>query len=140
MKKFNFKIRGNSFETSVLSFEENIVEIQINGTNYTVEIDKTISVSKTPKLMRSAVHTAPGEGFINMKPTNVSTLKSPLPGTIFRINVKVGDKVKLGDVLLILEAMKMENNIMSEKAGTVKSILVKEGAAVMQDAPLIEFE
>jgi biotin carboxyl carrier protein len=63
-----------------------------------------------------------------------------LPGTIFRINVKVGDKVKLGDVLLILEAMKMENNIMSEKAGTVKSILVKEGAAVMQDAPLIEFE
>ncbi len=62
---------------------------------------------------------------------------APMPGTINRINVKIGDAVKQGDVLLVLEAMKMENDITAPQDGTVSSIEVNQGATVATDAVLI---
>ena len=69
-----------------------------------------------------------------------NALKAPLPGTIIEVKVKVGDAVNAGDTLVVLEAMKMANNLESEKAGTVKAVLVKEGDSVMEDTPLVVVE
>jgi len=140
MKKFKFKIRGNTFNTAVKKVENNIIEMEVNGTAYKVEIETQQAVSKTPKLVRTKVKNKPGEGVIEKKSAIGSIVAAPLPGTIFKINVKEGDEVEAGDVLLIMEAMKMENNIMAEKSGTVKSINIKEGDTVLQDAKLIELQ
>ena len=64
-------------------------------------------------------------------------VKAPLPGTINAINVKVGDTVAVGDVVIVLEAMKMQNNIEAESAGTVTSILVNPGDSVMEGAVML---
>jgi len=74
---------------------------------------------------------------------NVNTagaVKAPLPGVITEIKVAVGDEVKAGDTLLVLEAMKMANNIEAEKDGKVTAICVKPGENVMEDAPLVVVE
>ncbi len=65
------------------------------------------------------------------------TVKSPMPGNILKINVTQGQSVREGDVLIILEAMKMENEVVSTKAGTVAQILVSKGAVVETDTPLV---
>ena len=67
-------------------------------------------------------------------------LRSPLPGTIVDIPAKVGQEVKEGDTLVVLEAMKMNNNLTAERNGKVKAILVEEGDAVKENTPLVTFE
>lgn len=74
------------------------------------------------------------------EPITGKTVKAPMPGCILRFTVKPGDTVTKGQTVVILEAMKMENSIASEYAGTVKRLLVKEGANVAADAPMIEIE
>lgn len=75
-----------------------------------------------------------------VKPITGKTVEAPLPGRIIDICVKVGDKVKIGQTVAILEAMKMENNIPTDYAGTVKQILVEVGEAVPSNAILVEVE
>ena len=70
----------------------------------------------------------------------LSKVDAPLPGTIFKLNVKEGDSVKKGQTILILEAMKMENNILAEKDGVINKIHVAEGDAVLQGDILVEIE
>lgn len=138
MKKFKFKIRGNKYEAVVKSFEKNIVDIDINGTNYKVELEQEIVKPKTPKLVRERVQTSKEDAKIKSKVGKL--VKAPLPGTIFKLNVKIGDEVAAGETLLIMEAMKMENNIQSQVDGRVKSIMIKEGDAVLQDDILLELD
>jgi len=139
MKKYKFSIRGTNYAVDVLKAEGNMVEIEVNGTTYKVELEKTIEAKKTPKLMRSAM---PAPQSKDKKiPKSLSSLiavKAPLPGIIIKILVREGDEVKEGDTLMIMEAMKMENNILSEKNGIVKSIKINEGDNVLQDDVLIE--
>ena len=66
-----------------------------------------------------------------------TVVKSPMPGNVLKINVTAGQKVNEGDVLLILEAMKMENEVVSTKTGTVAQIVVDKGAVVETDSPLV---
>ena len=66
-----------------------------------------------------------------------TVVKSPMPGNVLKINVTAGQKVNEGDVLLILEAMKMENEVVSTKTGTVAQIVVEKGAVVETDSPLV---
>jgi biotin carboxyl carrier protein len=140
MKKFDFTIKGNKYEVVVKDFEDNNAKIEVNGTSYEVEIHREVKATKTPRLQREAVVSKPGEGTIAKKSAGGYTVKAPLPGSIFKLNVAVGDTIKKGDVLLIMEAMKMENNIMSEKDGVVKNIKVAVGDAVLQDDVLMEIE
>ena len=69
-----------------------------------------------------------------------NALKAPLPGVVTEIRVSVGDAVKKGDVVVVLEAMKMANNLEAEKDGTVTAVCVQQGASVMEDTPLVVIE
>ena len=139
MKKFEFTINGNKYEVNLKDVEDNIAQIEVNGTAYSVEIHREIKKNKTPRLVRPEVRNKPGEGKIVKKDTTGGfQVLAPLPGSIFKMFVKEGDVVKKGDVLLVMEAMKMENNVMSEKDGTVNSIRVNVGDTVLQNDVLFE--
>jgi biotin carboxyl carrier protein len=77
---------------------------------------------------------------LKLKAKSGILVKAPLPGTVVKINVKVGDDVNTGDTLLIMEAMKMENNIQCETGGKIKSIMITEGENVLQGDILLEIE
>ncbi|MEI6576247.1 MAG: biotin/lipoyl-containing protein [Bacteroidota bacterium] len=138
MKKFKFTIQGNPYDVEILSIEDNQAEVLVNGTVLTVDVDKTLLQSKTPKLVRTpafpSTDSSPSVAKTNppggRKGSGV--VKSPLPGTIIALNVAAGDAIKIGQKLLVLEAMKMENNINSDKEGTVSEINVKKGDTVME--------
>ncbi len=139
MKKYKFEIRGNKYEAEILKTEGKKFEIEVNGTKYEIEYENEIEMTKTPQLVRSQVPPPmTREKKIQKKLNTLIKIKSPLPGIITKILVKEGDKVNPGDVLLTMEAMKMENNIECEKGGTVKSIKIKEGDNVLQEDILIE--
>ena len=76
----------------------------------------------------------------NVQGDGVSNLFSPMPGKVIKVNVKAGDKVKRGKVLLVVEAMKMENNIVAENAAVVEKVVVKEGDMVDTDTQLVFLE
>ena len=136
MKKFKFTINGNEYEVEIQDFEDNVASMEVNGTPYKVDVHKEVQVSKTPKLVRKAVPTTQPK--IEKHSAGVSLVKAPLPGNILEISIKEGDAVKKGDKLMIMEAMKMENNVLAEKDGTVSSIKVAVGGAVLQGDVLIE--
>lgn len=144
MKKFKFVIHGNPYEVDVVNIEDNVAEIEVNGTSYKVEIDKKVQTPKTPKLVRSFASpstegTASAAKTANpTAPKGVGNIKAPLPGTILNVYVREGDAVKVGDKLLLLEAMKMENNINSDKEGKIVSIKVRAGDSVLEGDILIQ--
>ncbi len=141
MKKYKFKIRGNDFDVHIKEIEGNVATLEVNGTVYDVEMDKEIKTSKTPQLIRKPVEKKPGEGYITKtQSSGLYKVTAPLPGTIFKINVQVGDTVTENQSLMIMEAMKMENQILTQKGGIVKSIKVSVGDTVMQEDVLIEIE
>ena len=144
MKKFKFTINGNQYEVDILNVEDNIAEVEVNGTKYQVEIEKKVQTIKTPRLVRSTV--APSTDIVKSqqktsspsREKGVGHVRSPLPGTILNIHIKEGDVVKIGDKLLTLEAMKMENNVNADKEGKIISIKVKPGDSVLEGDLLVE--
>ena len=136
MKKFKFVIDGHKYEVSVNEIENNVAELEVNGTPFTVEIEKEEKVTTRPVAKPAAATSAPAAAPAT---GSVKFIASPLPGSIVRVLVEAGQSVKKGDVLLTMESMKMENNISAEADGIVKSILVTPGQNVMQDDKLIEF-
>jgi biotin carboxyl carrier protein len=143
MKKFKFTINGNQYNTEIISVDDNIAEIEINGTTFKVEVDKDIKPVKTPKLVRSVAvpstdsHPSVAKTSSPAEPKGAGSIKSPLPGVILDVFVKEGDIVKMGQKLLMLEAMKMENNIEADKPGKVVSIMKGKGDSVMEGDVLI---
>lgn len=141
MKEFKFTISGNEYEVEIKKLEGGIGKIEVNGTLYEVELHKKDEkTSKTPILMRTPISTSKGAHKIKKSKGGLYKVMAPLPGNILQFFVKEEDEVKKGDKLLLYEAMKMENTIVSEKAGRVKSIKVKPGDTVLQDDLLIELE
>ena len=143
MKIFKYKINGSPYRVVVQNSDQESVELEVNGTPFVVEIEhknkkpvpsiqsqaapsssQTIETTR-PTVTRSAV--AAGSVVVN----------SPLPGVVLDIKVKVGDAVKKGDTIMVLEAMKMENNIQASSDGTVSKISVEKGASVLEGAELI---
>ncbi len=138
MKKFKFKIDGSEYEVSVKEIEQNVAEIEVNGTPFTVEIEKQ------EKTAGSTMNRKPA-GKVNpiaapLRSTIASAIKAPLPGSILKVLVTAGQSVKRGDLLLTMESMKMENNILAEHDGTIKSIHAQTGQTVMQGDILIDFD
>ena len=139
MKKYKFTIRGNDYHVHLKDIEDNVAELDVNGTIYEVEIHGEVKTTKTPTLIRKPVEKMPGEGQIKKSASGgKQKVTAPLPGTILKINVTVGDVVSEGQNVMIMEAMKMENNIQTTKGGEVTSIKVNVGDSVLQDDVLIE--
>lgn len=139
MKNFKFRIHDNNYKVRIMSHEGNMINLEVNGTSYSVKMKEDIVISKTPTLVRAASQ-RPAEP-LKVNPSSQKTkILSPLPGSIFSINIKVGDTIKEGDSMLILEAMKMENDITAEKSGVISAIHVTVGQQVLQNDLLIELE
>jgi glutaconyl-CoA/methylmalonyl-CoA decarboxylase subunit gamma len=145
MKQYKFSINGNHYEVDIRDFNNNIAELEVNGTHFRVEVEYQSTVSKTPKMTRPAGR--PAAPAMPQTPVAASAavaggpatpVISPLPGTILKISVKPGDQVQKGDKLFVMEAMKMENNIQADIDGTVRSIKVAVGDNVLQGAVIME--
>lgn len=140
MKEFKYTINGNSYIVEILKEDGAEVDLTVNGIPYTVEVEEEI-IEQPKKITRpAAAPTKPtGEPVLGAKKpiSNAGSVKAPLPGVILEVCVKVGDVVKVGDKVLLLEAMKMENTIASDLAGKVLEIKVEAGTTVLEGADLV---
>ena len=139
MNKFKITIDGKDYEVIVNETEHNMATVDVNGTSYQVHYENE-SATLPPVSHKPASHAASAPAQVSApQPAKggASSIKAPLPGTITTINVKVGDQVKRGDVLIVMEAMKMENNINAECDGTVTAVHVNKGDSVREGAMLV---
>ena len=150
MNKYQYKVQGVDYDVEIEEVEGNIAKVNVNGIRFDVEMKQPINPASTLKKVHvqapkpvsrpsvapaAAAAAAPAP---QAAPAGAgSPVKAPLPGTITELKVNIGDTVKVGDVVLVLEAMKMQNNIESEYEGTVTSINAKHGETVMEGAVLM---
>lgn len=121
MKRFNVTVNGVSYDVTV---EE-------------ITSDATVSAPASAPVAPKAVPAAPKAAPVQNGTAGAIKVKAPMPGTIMKVNVSVGDTVKKGDVLCVLEAMKMENDISAPSDGTVASVSVQKGASVQSEEVII---
>ena len=146
MKEFNYKINGTPYRVVVTKSDSDFVELEVNGTPFTVELSqkkkKTLSGIKRPSSTSSPIPQSTSTPLVTRPSgsTDKSALHSPLPGVILELRCKVGETVKKGQTLMILEAMKMENNILANKNGTISEVLVQKGDSVLEGADLVVIE
>ena len=142
MKEYKYTINGNKYEVIVGDIKDNIATLTVNGEEYTVEMEKQAEPEKKKPVIKAASASA-GDEFPAANKASVNkanAVKAPLPGVITDILVAEGDEVKAGDTVIVLEAMKMANNLAAEKDGKVTAICVKVGESVMEDDALIVIE
>jgi glutaconyl-CoA/methylmalonyl-CoA decarboxylase subunit gamma len=145
MNKYQYKVKGVDYDVEIEEVEGNVAKVNVNGIPFEVELKEPIKASNihTPHVVKPAPAAAPAPQAAPAprreanKATGGTPMKAPLPGTITSVNVKPGDTVNEGDTIVVLEAMKMQNNIESEKSGTVKDVLVKQGDSVLEGDTLI---
>ena len=143
MKTYKYTINGNKYEVAIGDIVENIATVNVNGEEFKVEMEPEAEPEKKKVVVKTGAASEPSQPAYADSGVAVNTanaLKAPLPGVITEIKVAVGDSVQVGDVVIVLEAMKMANNLEAEKAGKVTAILVSQGASVMEDTPLIVIE
>ena len=125
-------------------------KVTLNGRTYEVEVEagKAMLLDEYEAIAPAPVAAAPAAAPAAAAPAAAApaapvvtgageTVSAPMPGNILKVNVKAGDAVKAGTVLVVLEAMKMENEIMAPKDGTVTQVLVSKGSTVDTGAPLV---
>ena len=157
MKKYQYKVQGVDYEVEIAEVEGKIARVNVNGIPFEIEMQKPINAAKHPALAATRQRVepmaeapaapaapatpaaaAPQPAAASQQPVAGGTaVKAPLPGTIIDIKVSIGQQVNVGDTVIVLEAMKMQNNIEAESAGTVKAINVTKGDSVMEGAVLL---
>lgn len=146
MRNYKFTINGNNYDIVVNSIENNQAQIELNGTPITVDLNQEVKITKTPILTRKEIVNKEGDKREKFIPVNqdakpsAKTIKSPLPGNVVKVLVKEGDVFKTDDVIMVLESMKMENNILAERSGTIVKVHINAGQSILQDAPLFDIE
>lgn len=138
MRKFKFTIHGNQYAVDIHGIEDDIAHLEVNGTAYDVEIQQRAKPSKTPTIVRSEIR-EPIRPVIEKKDGgSPHPVPAPLPGIIQVLQVEKGTIVEKGQLLLVMEAMKMENKVLSDRSGVVETIHVKPGDTVLQGDILLE--
>jgi len=140
MKKYNLTINRKNYNVEVINFDGKKASVSVNGKPYGVDVafESNEAVVAVPKstVPKSVVHSAPVS-----KPAEVSVsgfcVRAPMPGLILKILVKTGDSVSAGQKVMSMEAMKMENDLNTSVAGTIKDMKVKEGDNVREGDVLI---
>ena len=153
--KYQYTVKGVDYEVEIQDIEGNIANVTVNGIPFEVEMKQPVKAGKQKvKLSEERRAEESEERRVKSEESNSSSASAastssaptaaagkpvvaPLPGTINEIKVKVGDKVNAGDTVVILEAMKMQNNIEAETSGTITSINVNKGDAVMEGDTLV---
>lgn len=161
MGKYNFRINGHDYQVDVNSVEGGIADVTVNGTDYKVELadavpapaqqtarpasqaTSTAAPAVTPQATAPAAQTAQTTAQAAQTATASApqgkgeVVTAPLPGVILDIKVKVGDAVKAGQTVAVLEAMKMENEIEATASGTVTAVNAGKGDSVLEGAAII---
>ena len=151
MEKYSFKINGHDYEVEVESVSGQNAIVRVNGTEYDVEIGDDGTMSGTEAAGAEARNrderaasgnggNAGGSGSETADsgvPQGGETVTAPLPGVIVDVKVKVGDSVKAGQTVAVLEAMKMENEIEATVGGTVTAVNAAKGDSVLEGAPIV---
>lgn len=141
MAQFKYTIDGKEYNVEIVEVKDTIASITVNGEAFEVEMEKKAEPEKKKPVLGQP-KAEEGEANVtsaaNINANNA--LKAPLPGVVTEIKVAVGDEVAAGDTLVVLEAMKMANNLEAEKSGKVTAICVKVGESVMEDTPLVVIE
>ncbi len=139
MKEYNYKINGAPYNVKINGVEENIAKVEVNGIEFDVELEKPVAQPKpVVRAVAAPVKTieAPKEKQEAVD-AGVFAVRAPLPGTINDLKVAVGQEVAKGQTVVVLEAMKMENNIDSDRAGKVLEVKVAKGDTVMEGSILV---
>lgn len=158
MAKYEYKVKGVDYVVEIQDIEGNIANVTVNGIPFEVEMKQPVKSSKQKVKLNdgqnnisaspvasagsaagssSAASSDSASSSKQATPAAGKPVVAPLPGTINEIKVKVGDKVNTGDTVVVLEAMKMQNNIDAETSGTITSINVNKGDAVMEGDTLV---
>ena len=140
MKTYKLKINGNAYEVAINSIEGNIADVTVNGASYQVEMENAPAAAvAAPAVQAPAVQPAAATAAPAAQPASGAGTKvtSALPGVIIEVSVKVGDAVKAGQKVAVIEAMKMENEISATKDGTISAIHVSKGDSVLEGADVV---
>ena len=143
MKNYKLKINGTDYNVDINEVEGQEIKLNVNGTDYVVTVDQEIKQQKPKPVARpvaaAAPQVTPAAGGVQKASAPVAGAKvtTPLPGTILDVFVNVGDAVKAGQTVVLLEAMKMENNIEADTDGTVKEVKVRKGDSVLEGDVLV---
>lgn len=144
MKEYKFKINGNDYNIAINSTTGNVADVTVNGVGYKVEMENEMpAVQAVPQAAAPAAKPAPtpvaaAPASVVAKPAGEGRpVTSPLPGVIIEVSVKEGDTVAAGQKVAVLEAMKMENEIQSDRAGVVTKINVAKGDSVLEGAAIV---
>ncbi|MBO7575823.1 MAG: biotin/lipoyl-binding protein [Bacteroidales bacterium] len=145
MKAYKFKIGGNQYDVTVNGIEGKLADVTVNGVNYQVELENEVSpaASALAPASVSGPQAIPLEGAQGVKAPTANNavggkkIGSPLPGVIISVDVKEGQAVKRGQKVAVIEAMKMENEILAECDGTITAVHVKQGDSVLEGADIV---
>lgn len=141
MKEYKYTIDGKEYVVAIGDIVENMATVTVNGEEFQVEIEPEAEPEKKKVVLgQPAPESKENEPVAAANVNTQNAVKAPLPGVITDIKVSVGQEVKKGDVVIVLEAMKMANNLEAERDGKVTAICVKTGENVMEDAPLVVIE
>ena len=141
MKEYKFKIGGKEFNVVVNSINGNKADVTVNGVNYDVDMENAapaaapVQAPAAPSAPAPAAAAAPAAA--PAASGSGKAIVSPLPGVIISVEVKEGTAVKKGQRVAVIEAMKMENDILSDVDGTVTAIHVSMGDTVAEDAKIV---
>ena len=138
MKNYKFKINGTEYSVDINEVEGQEISLEVNGTPYKGVMENEVRQQKQATIVkRQAPQVSPAaSGQVQTQASTPaskgSKVTTPLPGTILDVFVNVGDKVKEGQTVVLLEAMKMENNIEADTEGTVTEVKVRKGDSVLE--------
>jgi len=165
MKEYKIRINGNEYNVAINGIQNSVADVTVNGVSYSVELENG-GAEGVPPANRATLGTVRGgtvnevnggversETFVGGTPsapakssdataapaaTSGKAVKSPLPGVIIEVSVKEGDSVKRGQKIAVLEAMKMENDILAPQDGTVAKVCVNKGDSVLEGAVIAQ--
>ena len=147
-KKLQVKVNGKPFEVEVGDFTGETADVIVNGKQYAIEVEEVggavVQASARPAAaapapVKAATAAAPAQAVAIASAGATDVISAPMPGVIMDITVKPGDKVTTGMVVFALEAMKMKNQIRSQRDGVVASVEVSDGQRVPFGAVIIRF-
>ena len=146
MKEYKFKINGKEYQVAIGEASGNMLSVNVNGADYQVELENMNAAAAAISACAKKQANAPA----NASPASAApstaapaatgagqTIKSPLPGIIISVDVKEGQAVKRGQKVAVIEAMKMENDILAECDGTVTAVHARKGDSVLEGADIV---